>query len=645
MKSTQEKPSTKKYQILFGVCLFLLIGFYSRVQAVGIPLVIISDLDFSQYPTITFYLQSLDTEGVFMDGLTESDVRIVEDQNTLPAQSIEKIEPGIHWIAAVNAGPRLKDLAGGVYRFEKIRSHLLNWLQNQPSDSPNDYSFTTNTGVLATNNPQSSAWSEIFQAYQPKFELSQPNLVSLSQAIDLASSSQGTVPKKYAVLYITPMMPQEIRDQLPDIAERARQMGVQVDVWLVGAGTLKNTASESPFRRLAEITGGSYFFFSGVEDLPNPSDSLEKLRWLYQIQYQSRMKTTGIHHLKIAVLHATEWKDSNTLNYLFDVLPPNPIFFSPPSKIIRLPIPSENRKEEDKLEPESVEIQLLVEFPDQFKRELIYSRLFANDIQVARNTEEPFDRFQWDLTPYTENQTVLLKVDIQDEAGFSASTIEIPVQIIIETRNRTFFELISDYQGWIISAAILLTLFLLASAFYTVRGRGKLLFSRFAASKKSIDPLTETVKIKQVAPLLGSFMQGRKTVQSVSSEYDTPQTNAVLVRLDDWLEEIPLENLPLPVMDEVILGKDARRVQLILNDSSISNIHARIGFKAPDSYIIYDEGSIAGTWVNYAPISTLGANLFHGDIIQFGRLTYRFKINHPESKPVISILPYTIENE
>lgn len=645
MKYNRDKSSNKKYPILLGLPLLLLIGLYTMVEAIGLPLVTISNLDPNQFPNITFYLQPYDTQGNFMDGLTENEIRIVEDENTLPARSIEKIEPGFHWITAVNAGPRLKDLAGGAYRFERIRTHLLNWLQNQPADSPNDYGLTTNTGVLAANNKEISAWSDIFQSYQPIFELSQPNLVSLSLAIDLASASQGSIPQKYAVLYITPMMPQEIRDQLPDIAQRARQMGVQVDVWLVGAGTLKNTTAETPFRQLAEISGGSYFFFSGVEDLPNPSDSLEKLRWLYQIQYQSRMKTTGVHHLEISVQHAAEWKDSNTLNYQFDVLPPNPIFFSPPAEIIRLPIPSENRKEPDILEPESVEIQLLVEFPDQYKRELIYTRLFANGLQVARNNEEPFDRFTLDLTPFTESQTVMLKVDIQDEAGFSASTIEIPVRIIVETRNRTFFELISDYQSWIISAAILLTLFLMASAFYTVRGRGKLPFLSVSTFKKSSDPLTQVVPIKQVSPLLSSLLPGRKSAQPIPTENESRPANAILVRLDDWLEEIPLDCLILPAMDQLLLGKDARRVNLHLNDSSVSNIHARIRYQSPNSYTIYDEGSIAGTWVNYAPISTLGVSLFHGDIVQFGRLTYRFKITHPDSKPVISILPYTIENK
>jgi hypothetical protein len=626
-------------------CLLILAIPSSTVLAADLPKLIISDLDSSQFPTITFYLQPYDQDGEPIDELDDSSLRILEDQNTLPALQVEQLEPGIHWIAAVNAGPRLKDLAGGIYRFERIRSHLLNWIQNQDPDSPNDYSLTTNTGVLTSANANPIAWSEVLRGYQPNFELSQPNLVSLSMAIDLASSAQGSIPRKYAILYITPLMPPELRDQLPGIAERAKQMGVQVDVWLVGAGTLENSPSATPFRQLAEITGGSYSLFSGVGDLPDPSDSIEKLRWLYQVQYNSHIKSSGVHNLGLSLLQNGTWKDSNTLTFQLDVLPPNPIFFSPPFSITRAPVLSENRKQEDDLEPDQIEIQLLVEFPDQYKRSLIYSRLFANDLLVGRNTEEPFDRFIWDLTSYTESQTVLLKVDIQDEAGFSVSTVQHPVQIIVETRKRTFFELIIEYQAWIISAAILLTLFLMASAFITFRGQGKYLFAGLSRSKKSMDPVTQEITIKQIRPLFSPKIQQKPDTPVRLAAPEAVRENAVLIRLDDWLEEIPKEKLILPNQEETILGKDLKRVHLHLNDTAVSPIHARIRYQAPENYTIYDEGSISGTWLNYAPISGLGASLHHGDIVQFGRLTYRFKIAHPQSKPGLSILPYTIENE
>ena len=615
------------------------------LQTDDAPSVSIKGLDTGQFPNIVFYLETHDSSGSDLEGITKFDLRIHEDNTTLNADNLQRIEPGIHWITAINAGPRLMDLAGGVHRIENIQSYLLAWMSSQAADSPNDYSLTTNTGTLISKAKDGKTWSETLESFQPDYNLAQPNLVSLSQAIDLAASAQGAVPQKYAVLYITPMLSNEYRNQLPDIAERARQMGVQVDVWLVGAGNLKNTKSAEPFQQLAEITGGAYFFYSGVEQLPNPSDSLEKLRWLYKVQYHSNMKTAGVHQLQLSVNHQDILEESNTISFQFDVLPPNPIFLSPPSQIIRTPVRSENRNEPDKLLPESVDIRLLVEFPDNYKRELTLSRLYADDKLVAQNTEIPFDRFTWDLTPYTESQTVMLKLDIKDEAGFSASTIEIPVQIIVETRQRTLFELMLDYQNWIISIALILTVLLLGSVFYTYRGRGKHFLRRLLRKKEPLDPLTQDVPIPQLSPISERRFRRKADALPAPQVIEAlPLSNASLVRLNDWLEEIPGESIPLPVTELITLGRDAKRVTIVLDDPGVSPLHARIVYQEPDDYTIFDEGSIAGTWVNYAPISSLGANLQYGDIIQIGGLTYRFKIIRPDSEPRIKLLPYNEEN-
>ena len=56
-----------------------------------------------------------------------------------------------------------------------------------------------------------------------------------------------------------------------------------------------------------------------------------------------------------------------------------------------------------------------------------------------------------------------------------------------------------------------------------------------------------------------------------------------------------------------------------------------------------DEGSIAGTWINYTPVSRNGADLEHGDIIHIGRTGFRFTIRQPKTvrRPVITLLPET----
>mgnify|MGYP000887718271 CR=1 FL=1 len=42
---------------------------------------------------------------------------------------------------------------------------------------------------------------------------------------------------------------------------------------------------------------------------------------------------------------------------------------------------------------------------------------------------------------------------------------------------------------------------------------------------------------------------------------------------------------------------------------------------------LQNEGSGSGTWLNYAPVSAYGARLLHGDLIQFGNVSYRFEIH------------------
>ncbi|MGE5641997.1 MAG: FHA domain-containing protein, partial [Byssovorax cruenta] len=88
---------------------------------------------------------------------------------------------------------------------------------------------------------------------------------------------------------------------------------------------------------------------------------------------------------------------------------------------------------------------------------------------------------------------------------------------------------------------------------------------------------------------------------------------------------------------DMSFGTDPVQSKRVLDDPSISPLHARIKQTEDGSFIIYDHGSIAGTWVNYEPITREGQRLAHGDHIHFGQLVYRFDLSQPpaESEPKI----------
>jgi pSer/pThr/pTyr-binding forkhead associated (FHA) protein len=66
-------------------------------------------------------------------------------------------------------------------------------------------------------------------------------------------------------------------------------------------------------------------------------------------------------------------------------------------------------------------------------------------------------------------------------------------------------------------------------------------------------------------------------------------------------------------------------------------VHARIR-EEKGQYILCDEKSTAGTWVNYEQLSA-PMRLRHGDIIQIGRFTYRFLLRKPPAAPPPKVTP------
>jgi predicted component of type VI protein secretion system len=100
---------------------------------------------------------------------------------------------------------------------------------------------------------------------------------------------------------------------------------------------------------------------------------------------------------------------------------------------------------------------------------------------------------------------------------------------------------------------------------------------------------------------------------------------------------------PIPVQEiEMTFGTDPVQSMCVLDDPSISPLHARIKQTEDKDFTIYDHGSVAGTWVNYEPVTREGRRLAHGDRIHFGHLVFRFDLNQPpaESEPqVISKKP------
>ena len=86
-------------------------------------------------------------------------------------------------------------------------------------------------------------------------------------------------------------------------------------------------------------------------------------------------------------------------------------------------------------------------------------------------------------------------------------------------------------------------------------------------------------------------------------------------------------------------GSDPIQATRILDDPSVSPLHARLK-EEHGEYILSDEKSVAGTWINYEQLTT-PRRLQHGDVLHIGRLSYRFMQRKPPERPTPQVIPTT----
>jgi hypothetical protein len=597
-----------------------------------------------QFPSIRFYLEAYDAANAAIPDLTAGEVTVLENGTVLPVDKLERIEPGVQVIVAANNAPSLANYVGGTTFFDRIRLVLRDWAARQPAGTPNDFSIASNSGLVAVRLKDPQQWIKAIEDFVPNLRESQSSVISFSQALELAADPNENPRMKRIILYVTTVPTTAEQEALPNLAERAAQLGVRVYVWLVASPTAVNTPAVQPLQQMAAVTGGQFFLFSGKEELPDLDAYLDPIRYEYQASYTSAITQGGAQRLAVRVQRGDLVSTSTEQQFEMNVLSPNPIFLSPPVDILRSRVEQEDKQSEDVLMPQVTSIPILIEFPDGHPRPLRRTQLFVDGVMQVENTQPPFDVFLWPLDQYTESQRVLLQIRMEDSLGMQGSSIETAVQITVQPKETTFIERLVTRRWPVILAAVLLPALILLSVLYLARRRQSLK-KRREERRAYRDPLTQPVPIRQEEPT-----QPRQEIPVVETSRDKIswalsklKAPARLVRLDADGKPVRGGTIPLD-KDEVTFGRDAKRVKVVLDSPSVSGVHARF-FRTPEGhYMLADAGSVAGTWINYVPAPLEGVQLQHGDLVHFGKIVFRFELNSPPRQKRLKVVPYDDES-
>jgi hypothetical protein len=423
---------------------------------------------------------------------------------------------------------------------------------------------------------------------------------------------------------------------LDAVAAYALETGVRINVWLVDNERYFDHESALAFQALAQETGGAYFAFSGLESFPDPEAYFAPLRHLYTLHYSSGIVTGGEHTIQVQVrIPGGEQVDSPVQDFSVDVQPPNPILIAPPAQIVRQ-APPEDPFNADLLLPDELPLEMIIEFPDGYPRPLVRTTLYVDDQPVAQNDAEPFEKFTWDLSDYTEGGLHQLRVEVVDSLGLSKVSTNLPVTLTVVQPPSGFQALLARYREPITLGAVILALVVVVGILLFGRMRFRSLQERRAARRQITDPVTQPIAIRQTeAPAVKRGLAKRLEWARTGRVPDAP---AYLVRLKSNGE--PMTGNPIPLLEEDnSFGTDPVQAEIILDDPSISPLHARVQRTKTAEFILLDNGSTAGTWLNYELVPQGGIVLRHGDVVHFGQLMYRFSLKNPPAGAEPKIIP------
>jgi hypothetical protein len=577
---------------------------HSWVSAQAGILVRVSNPNTELFPTISMSLSVIDESGRHVPNLSPQNFTVIEDSEAIQVSAAEEKTVGLQQIFILNTtrGLRGRD-ALGLTRYDYVRSALIEWWGNEEAAvvGMDDLNLMTVDGNLVMHSSSAAQLASTLNSYEPGFEEELASYDLLLEALELSADPVTRGEKPSIIFFITPLITEPQEFPLANSIAWAKENGVTIYPILVGPEELVDYPQVDTLELLAETTGGELIFFDDNLGLNSLADRILTRRNLYEIRYSSKVNSSGSHNLQVRITSDTLDVISDPTSFPINISTPEVIFIQPPDRIVR---ESEDPAQAlETISPTSTAFQILVMFPDGYPRDIMSSQFIVDDQLISTHTAPPFEFFEWDLSGYTETGTHEVKAMVEDSLGLQASTAAFPILVEVITPPRGIASLNPNIM-----------------TILTILGVAAL--SIFSG-------------VSVVTILRRRRLRTSSTSPETRAKSDQRKSIHLFRKIDRTLIEATLEpvagvTFPISLIGtDLILGRDASISAAHIDDPSVSALHARIIRLASGDYTIRDQGSVAGTWVNYQPVPERGKILRHGDLIHLGRVALRFQSSNP----------------
>lgn len=606
----------ERRSLRLGLLFILTAGAFHPAAQAQTPISLgVSSVVVGGFPTVNLSLTVADGEGLRIPGLAAENFTVSEDGAPLPEVTVREAEVGSRQIFAILTGRalRIRDSQGRT-RFDFIRQALLDWWDG-PAVSGyelDDLSLVTSEGPLAVH-ASASTLASALTAHQPAFTAEPSGYDFMLQALGYMSDQPPNEGMPAALVVFSPPMDGLTEALTQNVVTRARQTATAIYPVLVGPPEAIDTPGAERMRQLALLTGGVFTVFEPGQGLQALEEKVIGRRYVYSLVYTSQANTSAIHQVEVQVQISGGGTASVEQSYQVQILPPQVSFIQPPTEIVRQG--DDPSLAVEQLPPTTQELRILVDFPDSHPRPLTLTTLYVDDQPASVIDAPPFDRFSLDLTRFVESAGHTLQVEVQDSLGLTSTSEPIRLEIEVRPPPRGLTAL-RPALGSIAAALGVLVLGVVLAVSLMSAGR------RQAA--------TASTRRQDGGPRAAS----RRA--SMQRRFSETTVEAVLIPVDDRGQEG--RALPLTGVD-VVLGRDASLAGIVLDDPSVSGMHARMIRLAGGSYLLRDQDSIAGTWINFKPVTHDGIQLANEDLIHLGRVGLRFRLSSPPPPREIRVRP------
>jgi hypothetical protein len=568
------------------------------------------------FPQVAFYASVIGPDGRSLRALPPTSFSLTEDGVAIADFVMQEETVGARQIFAVNtvASLRRRD-EQGVTRLEQVRLALIDaWTSRPASTVPDQVSLLTAEGSLGINRPAAADLVTALEDWPAVYSGSEVGYGVLMNALAAALDPVPRPGMENDIVFITPLLDRNNEQELGDALSLASAASSRARLHAVLVGTLEQagTAEALRLRQAAEATGGSFRVFDPAAGFENLETRLQEVRTRYMVEYASPANSSGAHAVQLSVSTLDFAAVSDPAVYAAELAPPQLTFIQPPQTIARRTNDPDTPLVD--IPPTFLDLPLLVSFPDGHERPVERLDLFVNGELHETRLEAPFDRVRWDLSSIFETRAFQIRAEVTDSQGLTASTEIIPVSIEVVPGPRGL-EALRPALGPLFAG-----LALVAIGIALTLGWSRL-------DEWSADPAW-------AAASPGGMRLLRRA--RLGTRQPTAAPEAVLLPLR------PNGTAGPPVaLDgaDLMIGSDPALCGLLLDDPSVSGIHARLTRRAAGVFRLRDQHSVAGTWVNDSAVDETGRDLSHGDRIFFGRAAYRFRLAAPASEARVVVLP------